>query len=134
MTTQTPITAKIEKWLWICIKFFTKFWLWFRVQKKNADSCQSQLRHSGSMATCGVDHWPTFTGILSPMDESFECKIKKTKNVLNETSRAQQRWSRSPCQAKFLTSRHVHMHRVIFYIQKTLAEKTDDKGSGLVFR
>jgi len=32
------------------------------------------------------------------------------------------------CQAKFLTSRHVHMHRVIFYVSKTLR-----KLRGLVF-
>jgi len=51
MTTQTPATVEIEKWL--RVRFFTNFWLW--VRKKNAESCRSRLRHSGSGATsdCG---------------------------------------------------------------------------------
>jgi len=37
------------------------------------------------------------------------------------------------CQAKFLTSRHVRMHRVVFYISKTL-RKLMIRALGLVFR
>ena len=33
------------------VRFFTIFWLRIRVQKRNAESCQSRQRHSGSMAT-----------------------------------------------------------------------------------
>jgi len=44
MTAQTAATADIEKW--IRIRFSTNFWL--RFQKKNAESCRSRLRHSGS--------------------------------------------------------------------------------------
>jgi len=47
MTTQTPATAKIEKWL----RFFPKFWL--RIRRKNAESCRSRLRLSGSGPTSG---------------------------------------------------------------------------------
>jgi len=32
MTTQTPATAEIEKWLWIRVRLFPNFWL--RVWKK----------------------------------------------------------------------------------------------------
>jgi len=39
MTTRTPTTAKIEKWL--------------RIRKKNAESCRSRVRHSGSVTTSG---------------------------------------------------------------------------------
>jgi len=57
MTTQTPATAKIEKWLRIRVRFFTNFWL--RVRKKSAESCRSRLRHSGSMATSAAQWaWP----------------------------------------------------------------------------
>ena len=44
MTTQTPATAEMEKWL--RIRFFTNFWLQdrIRVWKKNAEPCRSQLR------------------------------------------------------------------------------------------
>jgi len=45
MTEQTP-TAEMEKWLRIRVRFFSKFWLW--VRKKNAESCRSRLRYSGS--------------------------------------------------------------------------------------
>jgi len=53
MTTQTPATAEIEKWLWIRVQFFTNFWLQLRIQvrRKNSESCQSRLRYFGSMAT-----------------------------------------------------------------------------------
>jgi len=46
MTTQTPSTAEIEKWLWIRVQFFSKFWLgfWIWVRKENAESCRSRLR------------------------------------------------------------------------------------------
>jgi len=37
------------------------------------------------------------------------------------------------CQAEFLTSRHVRMHRVIFYISNTL-RKLIVRAQGLVFR
>jgi len=53
MTTQTPATAEIEKWLRIRVRFFTNFWLRIRTRKKNAESCRSRFRHSGSMSTFG---------------------------------------------------------------------------------
>jgi len=34
MTTQTPATIEIEKWLRIRVRFFPKFWLRIRVRKK----------------------------------------------------------------------------------------------------
>ena len=34
MTTQTPATAEIEKWLRIRVRFFTKFWLRIRAERK----------------------------------------------------------------------------------------------------
>jgi len=37
MTTQTPATAEIDKWL--RVQFFTNVWLRIRVRKKNAESC-----------------------------------------------------------------------------------------------
>ena len=45
MTTQTPATVEIEKWL--RVSFFTNFWLrdQIRVRKENAGSCWS---HSGN--------------------------------------------------------------------------------------
>jgi len=54
MTTQTPVTYEIEKWL--RIRFFTNFWLRVRiqVQTKNAESCRSRLRSSESGATYGI--------------------------------------------------------------------------------
>jgi len=48
MTTQTPASAEIEKWL--RIRFATNFWL--RVRKKNTEP--------GSMATSGRDIYITF--------------------------------------------------------------------------
>jgi len=42
MTTQT---AAIEKWL--LVQIFIKLWLRIQVQKKNAESCRSRLRHFG---------------------------------------------------------------------------------------
>jgi len=42
MTTQT---AAIEKWL--LVQIFIKIWLRIQVQKKNAESCRSRLRHFG---------------------------------------------------------------------------------------
>jgi len=39
----------------------------------------------------------------------------------------------SQCQAKFLTSRHVHVHRVLFYMSNTL-RKLMIRAYGLVFR
>jgi len=57
VTTQTRATAEIEKWLRIPVRIFTKFWLRIRVLKKNAESCRSRLRHSGSMATSDTQRW-----------------------------------------------------------------------------
>jgi len=56
MTTQTPATAKLEKWLRIRNQFFTNYWLWvcIRIQKKNAESCRSRMRHSRSGTTSGT--------------------------------------------------------------------------------
>ena len=51
MTTQTPATAEMEKWLCIWFPFFTDFWLRIRVRKKNAESRRSPLRQSGSGPT-----------------------------------------------------------------------------------
>jgi len=46
MTTQTPATAEIEKWLRIRVRFFLNYWLRVRVQVRtnNAESCWSRLR------------------------------------------------------------------------------------------
>jgi len=46
MTTQTPATAEIEKWLRIRVRLFPNVWLRIRmrVQTKNAESCRSRLR------------------------------------------------------------------------------------------
>jgi len=52
MTTQTPVTAEIKNWL--RVRFFTNYWLRIRVRKKNAESCRSRFRHSGSIATSGI--------------------------------------------------------------------------------
>jgi len=54
-TTQTPATAKSEKYL--RMRFFTNFWprLLRRIRKKNAGSCRNRLPHSGSLATFGID-------------------------------------------------------------------------------
>jgi len=49
MTTQTLATAEIENWFRIRVWFLPNFWL--RLRKKNAESCRSRLRHSGSGAT-----------------------------------------------------------------------------------
>jgi len=56
MTTQTPATAEIQKWLQVRVRFFLNFWLqlWFCVREKNAESCQSWLRYSGSSRTSGM--------------------------------------------------------------------------------
>jgi len=59
MTTQTP-TPEIEKWILIRVRFFANFWLrvGIRVRKKNAGSCRSRPRYSGSGTTSdgyGVD-------------------------------------------------------------------------------
>jgi len=53
MTTQTPATAKMEKWLRIRFRFFTNFWhrVRIRLRKKNTESCRSRLRHSESGPT-----------------------------------------------------------------------------------
>ena len=37
---QIPATPEIEKWLRIQVRFFTNFWLRFRIRKKNAESCR----------------------------------------------------------------------------------------------
>jgi len=44
MTSQTPTTAEMEKWL--RFRFFTKVCLqvWIRVRKNNAESFRSRLR------------------------------------------------------------------------------------------
>jgi len=57
MTTQTPVSAEIEKWLGIRFRFFTIFWLRVRiwVRKKSRESCRSRLRHSRSMATSATE-------------------------------------------------------------------------------
>jgi len=52
MTTQTAATAEIEKSL--RVQFFTNFWLWDQVWKKNTESCRCRLRKSGSGATSGA--------------------------------------------------------------------------------
>ena len=52
MTTQTPATAEIEKWLWV--RLFTDFWLPVRIRKKNAESCRIRLRHSGAISDEGM--------------------------------------------------------------------------------
>jgi len=44
MTTQTPATAEIEKWLRFRVRFFPNFWLRVQVRKKNAESCRSSFR------------------------------------------------------------------------------------------
>jgi len=51
--TQTPATAKNEKWLWM--RIFTNFWL--RVWKKNAGSCRSQLRIFGIQPSATLKNW-----------------------------------------------------------------------------
>jgi len=50
MTTLTPATVEIQKWLRILVRFFANFLLRvrFRVGRKNAESCRSRLRLSGS--------------------------------------------------------------------------------------
>jgi len=53
MTTQTPATAEIEKWL--RVRFFPKFWLRIRVRKKNAESGRSRLWWTGSGPTSVSD-------------------------------------------------------------------------------
>jgi len=40
MTTRTPATAKIWKWLRKLVQFFTNFLLRLRIRKKNAESCR----------------------------------------------------------------------------------------------
>jgi len=54
MTTQTPATAEIEKWL--RVRFSQIYGLGIRVRKKNAESCRRWLRHAGSMT-------PLFTSL-----------------------------------------------------------------------
>jgi len=53
MTTQTPATAEMEKWLRIRVRVFKNFWLQIRVRKKNAESCRSRLWQPGSGTTSG---------------------------------------------------------------------------------
>ena len=50
-TTWTPAIAENEKWFLISVRFFTNFWSQIRVRRKNAESCLSRLRHSGSVTT-----------------------------------------------------------------------------------
>ena len=38
------VTAEIEKWFRIRVRFFPNFWLRIRVRKKNAESCRSRLQ------------------------------------------------------------------------------------------
>jgi len=47
ITTQTPATAEIEKWIRIWVRFFPNFWLrvLIRVRKKNAKSFRSRLQY-----------------------------------------------------------------------------------------
>ena len=54
MTTLTPATAEIAKWLRVRVRFFTNFLLRIRVRKKNAKSCRIRLRHSRTMAIFGA--------------------------------------------------------------------------------
>ena len=56
MTTQTPATAEIEKWLRSRVRFFPNFWLrfWIRFRKKNPESSRSRLPHSGSGPTSAI--------------------------------------------------------------------------------
>jgi len=68
MTTQTPATVEMEKWLRLRLRFFTHFWLRIRFRKKNAESCRIRLRNAG----CGVkrkfsplrNFWPVIVCLL----------------------------------------------------------------------
>jgi len=151
----------------VCHKF------WFRVRKKNAESCRSRLRHPGSGPTsvkrgngitlryrgytidrlgvmahkaekillkimnewlCNVQLFPKVRileismkafrifasisgsrlkavfGYPYPVANSLSCRISNWQTVVKRNF-----WL-----AKFLTSYHVRMHRVIFYIPNTL--------------
>jgi len=66
MTTHTPATAEIEKWLRIRVRFFPNFWLLvrIRVQKKNAESCQSRLRTVLLPASISLSWWMTMKSFI----------------------------------------------------------------------
>ena len=72
MTMQTPVIVENEKWLRIRAQCFTNFWLRLRIRKKNAESCLSRRRNSGSMTTstgprmtAGRPKVPTISQVLS---------------------------------------------------------------------
>jgi len=64
---------------------------------------------------------------------TFQCT--QLKAVLGELilARTRHELDNCQCQAKFLTSRHVHMHRMVFYIANT-PRKLMIRAQGLVFR
>jgi len=58
MTTQTPATAEIEKWLRIWVLFFKKFCLRIRVRKKSAESARQIRGHFWWLHACVCDCRP----------------------------------------------------------------------------
>jgi len=64
MTTQTPPTAEIEKWLRIRVRFFAKFWLRIRMRKTTQNAAGVDSGIPDPMATCFtlmrmMTKWPT---------------------------------------------------------------------------
>jgi len=52
MTTQTPATAEIEKWLRIRVRFFTKFWLLVQIP------AQSKAQNTAGVDSSNPDPVP----------------------------------------------------------------------------
>ena len=58
MTTQTPATAEIEKWLQIWVLFFNKLWLRIRVRKKSGEPAHRNRGHFWWLHSCVHDCHP----------------------------------------------------------------------------
>jgi len=70
MTTQTPVTAEIEKWFRIRVRFFPNFWLRVRFRRKNAKSRRSWLRLSWSGPISGLHVCSTWACIDWLLDDT----------------------------------------------------------------
>ena len=75
MATQTPVTAEIEKWLRIRVRFYRSFWLRIGIRKKNAESCRSRLEPCASMAT---SDWKLTAMFRFPLVQKWNWFVRDT--------------------------------------------------------